>query len=161
MFGILWTAHTHFSHCSIVSEGSYVSWHADMLMCTRTSEPYYEHHRHQRHQGLPVLELRLHSQHTHLFLCPAISASPWLQKVDVTVESVVGKGFWSIFSVVIWLLRWKKKRLSHILVCLWWKLSQRYHVLRINSFQKFFIYLKGLQRDRQRKRESFRAGAVV
>ena len=47
--------------------------------------------------------LSLHGHDTHLFLCPAISASPWLQKVDVTVESVVGKGFWSIFRVVIWL----------------------------------------------------------
>lgn len=46
-----------------------------------------------RCQELPFFFLSLHGQDTHLFLCPAISASPWLQKVDVTVESVVGKGF--------------------------------------------------------------------
>lgn len=48
-------------------------------------------------------------QNTHLFLWPAISATPWLQKVEVSAESAVREGFASIFNVVMWLQGEKKR----------------------------------------------------
>lgn len=45
---------------------------------------------------------------THLFLWPASSATPWLQKAEVSVESAVREGLASIFSVAMWLQREQK-----------------------------------------------------
>lgn len=93
------------SHKIVVSEESYLM----LAFCNlfifnrRATRPGFQHQISSQMSGAPFFFLGLHGQDTHLFLCPAISASPWLQKVDVTVDSVVGKGFWSIFRVVIWL----------------------------------------------------------
>lgn len=51
---------------------------------------------------------RLADHNTHLFLWPAISATPWFQKVEVSAKSAVREGLASIFSVVMWLQREQK-----------------------------------------------------
>lgn len=86
--------------------------------------------------------ISFHGQDTHLFLCPAISASPWLQKVDVTVESVVGKGFWSIFRVVIWLWEVQEGKIKpHMLLCFTKTIPTRTCVLAKSSADRpRFIY---------------------
>lgn len=105
MSGILWTVRSSwFCLTAPCSQRDLLScWHSRMCLCptginvAQLSAP-------DQMSGAAFL-IFLHGQDTHLFLCPAISASPWLQKVDVSVASVLGKGFWSIFKVVIWL--WK------------------------------------------------------